>query len=56
MIAKDEQTINLNVLHKINDLLSALNDESNVALIKKMKNIVPEFKSMNSIYENLDSN
>ena len=38
----------------INDLISSLKETNNELLVKKMKEIVPEFKSQNSVFERLD--
>jgi len=39
----------------INELIGLFNDQDNNALVKKMKLLVPEFKSNNSVYEKLDA-
>ena len=39
---------------EINDLISLLIHESNIDIVGKMKQIVPEFISNNSVYESLD--
>lgn len=45
----------LEVVEKeVNDLLELLGKNSNTTLVKKMKAIVPEFVSNNSVYEELD--
>lgn len=43
------------VNYKILDLLSKIQKSSDEQIVSAMKNIVPEFKSMNSVFENLDS-
>ena len=49
-ICDDYESTNLNIL----DLLSSFDGISNQQIVTKMKKIVPEFKSMNSIFETLD--
>lgn len=39
---------------EIDDLIRITEDHDNFAIVKKMKDIVPEYKSQNSIYERLD--
>lgn len=38
----------------VDELLSLLNRQDSTVIVKKMKEIVPEFKSQNSVYEELD--
>ncbi len=40
---------------QINELLSMMNSGDNFAIVKKMKEIVPEFISNNSVFESLDA-
>lgn len=54
MIAIDKQLNNQLIFVQINDLIENLDKNNDLESIKKIKNIVPEFKSMNSIYEQLD--
>ena len=42
------------VKHDINDLISMVAAHSNFDVIRKMKQMVPEYKSQNSVYEELD--
>lgn len=42
------------VSEKIDELISLLQKQDNASVVKKMKDIVPEFKSENSVYEELD--
>ena len=42
------------VLKDINELVSLSRKDDNMAIVAKMKQIVPEYKSNNSIYEKLD--
>lgn len=42
------------ISEKINELIALVHQQDNTALVKKMKEIVPEFKSQNSVYEELD--
>ncbi len=54
MIAK-VRTYNFEMVDKsIKNLVITLNKDDNYALVKVMKEIVPEFKSHNSIYERID--
>ncbi|MFN5911304.1 MAG: polysaccharide biosynthesis protein, partial [Bacteroidota bacterium] len=39
---------------RIEELIGLFSSQNNVGIVKKMKEIVPEFKSNNSIYEKLD--
>lgn len=50
-IGDDFETTNLTIL----DLLSSYEKISNEEIVGKMKKIVPEFKSMNSIFQTLDN-
>jgi FlaA1/EpsC-like NDP-sugar epimerase len=43
------------VRHEIGGLITITQDHDNFAIVKKMKEIVPEYKSQNSIYEKLDN-
>jgi FlaA1/EpsC-like NDP-sugar epimerase len=43
------------VTKEINELIALFNAQDNNALVKKMKVLVPEFKSNNSVYERLDA-
>lgn len=49
-ICDDFESVNLNIL----DLLSCFDNISNEEIVAKMKKIVPEFKSMNSVFQTLD--
>ncbi|RLD45990.1 MAG: polysaccharide biosynthesis protein, partial [Bacteroidetes bacterium] len=40
---------------EIQTLIDLFDSQDNFQLVKRMKNIVPEFKSKNSIYEGLDN-
>jgi FlaA1/EpsC-like NDP-sugar epimerase len=42
------------VKHDIDELTSMLPARSNFDIIRKMKQMVPEYKSQNSVYEELD--
>ena len=44
------------VCKDIDDLISLSHDYDDMAIVAKMKSIVPEYKSNNSIYESLDEN
>lgn len=54
MIAKVKEYDFETITYEINDLISLFNAQDNDAIVRKMKDIVPEFVSMNSIYEKLD--
>lgn len=41
---------------KIKELIDCFNTQDNKVIVKQMKELVPEFKSNNSIYEELDKN
>ncbi|MES2799934.1 MAG: nucleoside-diphosphate sugar epimerase/dehydratase [Bacteroidota bacterium] len=43
-------------LTRIDELISSFDQQDNTIIVRKMKEIVPEFISNNSIYEQLDSN
>lgn len=53
LVAK-ERELNASI-DDIEDLVRLFKDQDNVEIVKKMKEIVPEFKSNNSVYEKLDS-
>jgi FlaA1/EpsC-like NDP-sugar epimerase len=40
--------------NEITTLINMTGNSSNMEIVKKMKNIVPEYKSQNSLYEQLD--
>ena len=40
---------------KIEDLITSYSSQDNMIIVGKMKKIVPEFKSKNSIFESLDN-
>lgn len=44
------------VMTEIEELISVADENDQFKLVKKMKDLVPEFKSNNSIFENLDKN
>jgi FlaA1/EpsC-like NDP-sugar epimerase len=54
MIAKVNEYKFDDVNNKISELINSLANHDNMEIVKKMKNIVPEFKSQNSIYQILD--
>ncbi len=56
MIAKVREYNNDKVFAQINHLIETLPSHNNFALVGLMKEIVPEFISQNSIYEELDRN
>jgi FlaA1/EpsC-like NDP-sugar epimerase len=54
MIGKVKE-YDLNIIEKeITEIIALGNSQDNFAIVKKMKKIVPEFKSQNSVYEELD--
>ena len=55
MIAKVKKYDFELVATKINGLIESFNQQDNTTLVAKMKELVPEFKSNNSIYEKLDN-
>ncbi|MFA6924602.1 MAG: nucleoside-diphosphate sugar epimerase/dehydratase [Bacteroidales bacterium] len=55
MIAKVREYNNDFVNKKINELGESAKIQDNNAIVRKMKEIVPEFKSQNSIYQEFDS-
>ncbi len=54
MIAKVKEYDFKSIEVKIADLINCFEDQNNKVIVKKMKELVPEFKSNNSIYEELD--
>jgi hypothetical protein len=56
MIAKVKEYDFETVAEGINELIALFNKQDNNALVSKMKILVPEFKSNNSVYEKLDAN
>ena len=49
-----EQFINEPYLENVEKLINAYSSQNNDALVKQMKEIVPEFKSNNSVFTKLD--
>ena len=54
MIANVRETDWETTAEEINSLINMFADQNNEEIVRKMKDIVPEFKSSNSIYEALD--
>ena len=54
MISKEVEEDYENNLIAISNLIDLSQNEDNVVIVSKMKEIVPEFRSMNSVYESLD--
>lgn len=54
MIAKVKEYDFKSIEVKIADLINCFEDQNNKVIVTKMKELVPEFKSNNSIYEELD--
>lgn len=55
MIAQEQLDDFELINQSINELIKSAKSESNENIVSKMKFIVPEFKSMNSVFETLDS-
>lgn len=55
MIAKVREYDHEEIVELVNDFREPLRNNDNYNIVKQMKLIVPEFKSKNSIYEQLDS-
>jgi FlaA1/EpsC-like NDP-sugar epimerase len=54
MIAKVKEYDFETVSREIDELISMFNQQDNNTIVKKMKSLVPEFKSNNSVFEELD--
>ena len=55
MIAKVDTPDYHQVAASVDELITLLNLHDNMLLVKKMKEMVPEFKSQNSVYAKLDA-
>lgn len=55
MIAKVKEYDLDNVKAEITELISLFHKQDNKAIVRKMKSLVPEFKSQNSVFEELDA-
>jgi len=55
MMAKVREYDPQDIIPKIEKLIASLENHDNFEIVAQMKNIVPEFKSKNSVYESLDS-
>ncbi|MFM7016458.1 MAG: polysaccharide biosynthesis protein [Bacteroidota bacterium] len=55
MIAKVKQYDFSSISKDISDLIALFSSQDNEKIVRKMKDIVPEFKSQNSVYQKLDS-
>lgn len=53
-ILKAKERISETSLEEIESLINLLESQDNIEIVKKMKEIIPEFKSNNSTYEKLD--
>lgn len=53
-ILKAKERISETSLEEIESLVNLLESQDNIEIVKKMKEIIPEFKSNNSTYEKLD--
>ncbi len=54
LIAKVKTIDHNEITQKINDLIELFDTQDNFSIVKKMKEILPEFTSRNSVYEELD--
>jgi FlaA1/EpsC-like NDP-sugar epimerase len=54
MVAKVKEYDFNEISTDINQLITLFNDQNNKSIVSKMKELVPEFKSNNSVYEELD--
>ena len=54
MIAKVRNYPHNEAAAQIDDIVSMLGDQNNLVIVNQMKNIIPEFISQNSVYEQLD--
>jgi FlaA1/EpsC-like NDP-sugar epimerase len=54
MIAKEETHDLTDITRKVDELLAVKDSTDGIAIVRKMKEIVPEFKSRNSVFEQLD--
>lgn len=55
LIAKVKEYDFETISSSINELINLFDQQNNKSIVKKMKDLVPEFKSNNSIYEELDA-
>jgi FlaA1/EpsC-like NDP-sugar epimerase len=55
LTAKVREFSMVSVRHDIDELIAMVPSKSNFDIIRKMKQMVPEYKSQNSIYEQLDT-
>jgi len=56
MIGKVRTYNFIEVCEKLNSLIDSYNTQDNMRIVGLMKEMVPEFKSKNSIFESLDNN
>jgi FlaA1/EpsC-like NDP-sugar epimerase len=54
MIAQDRFEKYLDLADEVSELIASAHNDCNGKVVEKMKKIVPEFKSMNSVFETLD--
>lgn len=54
MVAKVKEYDFDSIASSIDELILLFQNQNNISIVKKMKELVPEFKSNNSIYEELD--
>jgi len=55
LIAKVQESDMEKISHDVGDLISLFDKQENIAIVKKMKEIVPEYVSNNSIFTELDT-
>jgi hypothetical protein len=55
MIGKVREYHFESIKNDIQDLINSYSSQDNMLIVGKMKKIVPEFKSKNSIFESLDN-
>jgi len=54
MIGKVREYVFDQVMENISELISSAKKDDDIQVVKNMKSMVPEFKSMNSVFEDLD--
>jgi hypothetical protein len=54
MIGKTREYNFEKIATSINELISLFDEQDNTNIVRKMKTIVPEYISQNSVYEELD--
>ena len=54
MLVKEDNNQYYQIEKKINNIIKAANKSQSVKIVKKIKQLIPEYKSLNSYYEKLD--